>query len=173
MPIAQGERARFIGPHEMAEYNQLCSFYNVTLELGADAGEVRKATALLRPEPFVVTRITWATTGDTLLGSNAANAFAGISIMGRTVRVAFGDTFTNFMGQRNGLISAVFGDSNGFLNLPKGIVFGGSQNLEIELQRLFFPGNVPGLTNPPASRFDFTFAGVSLLPKFLNQSGSE
>lgn len=90
------------------------------------------------------------------------------------MRVNFGDAFTNFMGQQPGLVSAVFGDSHGFMDLPKGIVFEGSQNLEVELSRVFEPGPTTSFDFVPGeTRWDFVFAGVSLLPKYINQSGSE
>jgi hypothetical protein len=179
-PIERGARARFIGDRELALYTQLCAFYTVTVNLNYLSGAVSKAARMTRPEPFVVRRIQWATTGDTLLGSAGGTVLHPPgSLQGRTVRLRFGDAFTQFLGQRAGLVSAVFGDSNGFMDLPKGIVFGGSQNLEVELTRLFRPSaisepaeEIAGLL-PPSNRWDFVFSGVSLLPHNVAASGSE
>jgi hypothetical protein len=175
-PIHQQARARFIGDQELSQFNQLCSFYTVTVILGPENGATSKAARMIRPEPFVCRRITWATSGDTWFQSDGANFLnQQPSIQGRATRVRFGDAFTTFLGQRAGLVSAVFGDSNGFLDLTKGIVFGGSQNLEVELNRLFRPGAAiePFPEPPQPTRWDFVFAGVSLLPKNVNQPGSE
>ena len=169
-------RPRYIGSHELALYNQLCNFYTVSVELGSQPGAVNKAARQIRPEPFVVRRISWATTGDAmrfcpiiLTGQNSP------SVQGRTVRASFGDSFTNFMGQQPGMVSAVFGDSHGFMDMPKGIVFSGSQNLEVTLNRIVYPAPTDDedFIPPETTRWDFVFAGVSLLPKYINQSGSE
>lgn len=170
-------RPRYIGDEELALYNQVCQFYTVSVELGPNAGDIAKTAQQIRPEPFVVRRIQWATTGDTFtqcLGTSMLNPMG--SIQGRSVRMSFGDSFTNFLGQRQGLVSAVFGDSQGFMDMPKGIVFQGSQSLEVSLSRLFFPGPTASLDweeGPGITRWDFVFAGVSLLPRYINQSGSE
>lgn len=58
-------RARFIGDRELALYNQLCSFYTVSVNLGPAQGDIAKTARQIRPEPFAVRRISWATTGDT------------------------------------------------------------------------------------------------------------
>jgi len=165
-----------MGPEELALYTQLCQFYTVTVDLSSGVGEPISGTRLLRPEPFMVHRIQWATTADTppftpaiLTGTNQP------SIQGRTVRCSFADSFTNFLGARQGMVSAVFGDSHGFLDLPKGIVFQGSQNIEVFLKRIFYPGPTESaqFVPPAESRWDFVWAGVSLLPRGVNQSGSE
>jgi hypothetical protein len=175
MPIAPTGRARYIGDQELEQYNQRCSFYTVSMELGPNDGDTARNARLLRPEPFVVRRIAWATSGDTA-AQNVGMVLGSIpgSLQGRSVRVSFGDSFTSFMGQSQGMVSAVFGDSQGFMDLPKGIVFQGSQNLEVSLSRIFYPGPTVSVDfTPPDTRWDFVFAGVDLLPKYLNQSGSE
>jgi hypothetical protein len=60
------------------------------------------------------------------------------------------------------------GDSNGFLDNVRGIIFQGSQTLSIELLRLHWPSD----TLNAATEWDFVFSGVSLLPPGVNQSGS-
>jgi hypothetical protein len=121
----------------------------------------------------MVKRITWATTADTPPYTPAI--FVGTvtpSIQGRTVRCSFGDSFTNFLGQRQGMVSAVFGDSHGFMDLPRGIVFQGSQSIKVALKRIFYPGPTDSIefTPPPLSRWDFVWAGVTLYPKQSGES---
>lgn len=168
-------RPRYIGEQELALYNQLCQFYTVSMVLGPNPGDVKTGARQLRPEPFVVRRISWATTGDTLLQTPIIVAGQNIpSMQGRVVRCTFGDSFTNFLGQQQGMVSAVFGDSHGFMDLPKGIVFQGSQSIKVALSRIFYPGPLdPEFFPPQNTRWDFVFGGVSLLPKYINQSGSE
>jgi hypothetical protein len=170
-----GSKARFVTPKELAIFTRLNTTYTVSLTLGPKIGDTAKDAKQIRPEPFVVRMITWATTGDTTLQSGGLSQIGGPSPQGRSVRVGYGDSFTTFLGQRLGLVSSVFGDSNGFLSLRRWIVFGGSQNLQIELQRLFFPGSPidPEGFIPGDTRWDFTWHGVSLLPKGAKQSGSE
>ena len=73
-------------------------------------------------------------------------------------------------GDRPALVSAAFGDSQGYLDLPRrGILFQGKQSLAISLRRLIWPD--PEI-EPDATRWDFTFQGFGLLPKGVNQSGS-
>ncbi len=100
--------------------------------------------------------------------------FWGVSQQGRAVEVSWGDSFTRFLGTNSSLISALFGDSNGFLDLPGVALFQGSQNLQVTLNRLFWPFQIGGAfqQNPRNVRFDFVFEGVGLLPKGINQSGS-
>ena len=154
-------------------YNELPAFYVVTIPLGGNAGDTATRNTQLRPEPFVVKRISWATTADTL-------RFYGLpmtqnaSIHGGIVECRFGDSFTTFLGQNAGLVRAVFGDSNGFLELPKGILLQGSQPIEVSLTRLAWPGvTEEGSSAPPAeTRWDFVFHGVSLLPQGVEASGA-
>jgi hypothetical protein len=174
-PIQPGEPARYISAEELAQFNQVPNWYTVTIALGPEAGATQKGARQLRPEPFVAKRIQWATTGDTFYQSGGTSLINYQSPQGRVVRCRFGDSFTSFLGQRAGLVSAVFGDSQGFLDLPRMILFSGKQNLEVELNRLFFPASAfdPEGFEPGETRWDFVFAGVSLLPPYVNQSGSE
>ncbi len=147
-------------------YNKLPAFYTVKVILGGNEGDSKTDNTQLRPEPFYCHRITWATTGDTLryIGYPVTN---NASYQGATVECGFGDSFTQFLNQR-GLITSVFGDSNGFLALPKGLLFQGSQALEVSLTRLAWPG----LGDPEETRFDFVFHGTALLPQGVQASGA-
>ena len=157
-------------------YNELPAFYVVTIPLGGGIGDPATRNTQLRPEPFLCRRISWATTADTLRfwGLNAMTQNA--SIHGGVVECRFGDSFTTFLGQNAGLVRAVFGDSNGFLELGKGILLQGSQPVEVNLTRLAWPGftdedETEGA--PPAeTRWDFVFHGVSLLPQGVEASGA-
>lgn len=147
-------------------YNKIPAFYSVKVVLGGGDGQSKTNNTQLRPEPFLLKRITWATTGDTLryLQMPFTN---NASWQGATVECRFGDSFTQFMNQ-GGLITSVFGDSNGFLKLPDGLLFQGSQALEVSLTRLTWPG----LGEPEETRFDFVFHGTALLPQGVSASGA-
>ena len=149
-------------------YNRIAAFYTVSLVLGGDDGATKTANTQLRPEPFLCSRITWATTGDTLRYYGAPFTMQD-SFQGATVECRFGDSFTTFLGQNAGLVTAVFGSSNGFLRLSKGIVFQGSQPVEVTLNRLAWPG-APQLR--AETRWDFVFHGTGLLPQGVTASGA-
>lgn len=148
-------------------YTEIPAFYTVSILLGGNDDDTQGGSVTLRPEPFVARRITWATQGDAPeFVSVATNA----SAQGRCVEVTWEDNFTKFLGQQPCLVSALFGDSQGFLDFPKkGILFQGQQALVVKLHRLTWPD--PD-TSPAVTRWDFNFQGVSLLPEGVNQSGS-
>lgn len=165
----------FLDHPELRGYTPVPAYYVVQAELGPEPGDNVKAQTQLRPEPFVLQRITWATNGDLALpGGLGLFPFWGWSQQGRSVEVKWGDSFTTFLGTNASLISALFGDSNGFLDLPDVALFQGSQNLQVTLNRLFWPFEIgeSQFQNPRNVRFDFVFQGVGLLPKGVNQSGS-
>lgn len=164
---------------QYASYNKVPAYYTITTILGgADESRVDADTPL-RPEPFLLQRVTWATTGDLMTEEQYAAAGAVVlptySQQGRAVEITWGDEFTRFMGQQPALVSAIFGDSWGFLDLPAPILFQGSQQLQLTLRRLFWPiGNtVVQPVDPIDTQWDFIFEGVALLPMGVNQSGSE
>lgn len=151
-------------------FNEIPAAYVVSIPLGGDPGNTATRNTQLRPEPFVCRRISWATTADTLRFYGAPMTQKA-SIHGSTVECRFGDSFTTFLGQNAGLVTAVFGDSEGFLLLPKGITLQGSQPIEATLTRLAWPGDT--VNAPPAeTRWDFVFHGVGLLPQGIGASGS-
>lgn len=145
------------------------NFYTVSIELGSDDGATNSNSAPLRPEPFVCTRITWCTTGDVpkYLGEGVT---PGSSLQGRVVEASWEDEFTKFLGNRPCLLSALFGDSNGYLDITKGVLLAGKQTLSVTLRRITWPTDVD--TPPASTRFDICFMGLGLLPKGVNQSGS-
>lgn len=149
-------------------YNRIPAFYTVSLILGGGDGATITANQQLRPEPFLCTRISWATTGDTLRYYGAPFTMQD-SFQGATVECRFGDSFTTFLGQNAGLVTAVFGSSNGFLKLPKAILFQGSQPVEVTLTRLAWPSGIIPRDN---TRWDFVFHGVGLLPQGVSASGA-
>lgn len=148
-----------------ANFDKVPAFYTVTVQLGGNVGDTQGNSTPLRPESFICERITWACTE---VPSDYATgvALAG-SPQGRSVTVTWGDEFTRFLGKDPCLLSALFGDSNGFLDLPRGILFQGRQTLSVLLTRLLDPTG-----NNLAKRFDFNFQGVGLFPKGVSASGS-
>lgn len=152
-------------------FTEVPAWYPVRIVLGGNAGARKTGAKQLRPETFVCHRITWATTGDII--DLAGFPLTMGSTQGRSVRVSFGDSFTRFFGRRSALVSAVFGDSQGFLDLPRGVLFQGSQAITVELERLFWPAaGLIEIIPEQDTVWDFVFAGVGLLPHDVNQSGS-
>lgn len=166
---------------EYESYNKIPQKYvvNITLSGDPDAQPVERTTDL-QPPPFLLRRITYATTGDLLTlaqvddGADIA-PFPPYSQQARSVEMEWGDEFTRFMGKTPGLVAAILGDSNGFLDLPVPALFQGSQVLFVRLNRLFWPLEIEEQVNIPEvdTLWDFYFDGVLLLPKDTNQSGSE
>lgn len=146
-------------------YNKIPSSYVISLTLGGAVNASAPGTVTLRPEPFILKRITWATTGDTY---PYVNVEPGYSPQGRAVRMEWGDEFTKMFGTAPALVSAAMGDSNGFLDIVKGILFQGAQTLSLKLTRLHWPDS----TTADNTQWDFVFSGLSLLPPGVNQSGS-
>lgn len=148
-----------------SNYEKIPNIYVVSVALGGAAGATQAGSKQLRPEAFVLKRITWATTGDT---PPFADLEPGYSLQGRAVTVKWQDEFTQLMGTDEALISSLFGDSNGFLDIPRGALFQGKQALTVNLTRLHWPFATEAVT----TRFDFVFQGLGLLPKNVAQSGS-
>jgi hypothetical protein len=146
-------------------FEKIPAFYTISVNLGGAANDVAPGSTQLRPEPFILKRITWAAQGDTYPYTQAE---PGYSLQGRAVTVTWADEFTKFLGNQPALISSLFGDSNGFLDVPRGALFQGKQVLSINLTRLHWPS----AETPQTTRFDFVFQGLGLLPKGVAQSGS-
>lgn len=154
-------------PADFPEFNKIATVYMIPIALAPQAGATQGGSVQLRPEDFVLTRICWACTGDALVSQG--DYFCSGSRHGRCVEMTWEDEFTKFFGNTSGLIAAMLGDSNGFLDLPYGIRFQGSQTLTVKINRLFWPGNEE---TPPEVRYDFAFHGIGLLPRTRQTSGS-
>lgn len=150
-------------------HTKIPAWYVISLILDGTPNSVAGDSVPIRPEDFVCKRITFACSGDTPLF--LTRGVAAGSTQGRAVTIQWQDEFTKFLGSRPSLISALFGDSNGFLDFPRGILLQGKQTLSVNLTRLFWPDPANG-TTPAKTQFDFVFHGVGLLPPGVNQSGS-
>lgn len=146
-------------------FTKIPAWYVCTISLAGTVGATGPGNAQLRPELFVLKRISWATTGDVY---PYADSYPGFSIQARSVTLSWSDEFTKFMGNSPGLVASVFGDSNGFLDLPRAALFQGSQTLGLTLTRLFWPSQLAAAV----TRWDFVFTGFGLLPRGVNQSGT-
>ena len=168
----------FLQSPQLRDFTSVPAKYVIQATLGPEAGDTVTAQTQLRPEPFVLETISWATAGDLALPDfEGLFPFWPWSQTGRAVEIRWGDSFTTFLGTNAALLSALFGDSSGFLDLPDVVLFQGSQNLQVTLTRLLWPmasGPLPDdrLNNPRNIRIDIVFHGVGLLPKGVNQSGS-
>ncbi len=158
-------------PSTVEELRRLFTFvpawYTITIDLGGGTGDFAADSETLRPEPYLLTRITWATNGDTPV-FNGGLALPGYSSQGRSVQAEWSDEFTKFLGDKPALLSALFGDSNGFMDIQGLALFQGKQTLSAKLTRLGWPFT----SDPAITRWDIVFAGFGLLPKGVNQSGS-
>jgi hypothetical protein len=143
---------------QMPGFVEVPAFYTATVILGGATNDVASNAVALRPERFELRRITWATQADAF---PFVTTPAPSSIQGRCVEVTWGDEFTQFLGNQPALLSALFGDTNGFLDLPQGILFQGRQSLNVKLKRLQWPD---ADATPAPARFDIVFHGVGLLP---------
>jgi hypothetical protein len=149
-----------------SRYARIPAWYKIAMLLGGDEGDTIAGSVNLRPEPFVLKRITWACTGDAvadLVGSPGIG-----SVQGRSVTVDWSDEFTKFFGSEPMLVSSVFADSQGFLDLPRGIIFSGRQTLSMRLTRLFWPGEDE---SDVETQWHFVFGGYGLI-RGEYQSGS-
>lgn len=147
------------------DYEKIPNIYVVSVALDGTPGATKAGSKQLRPEAFVLKRITWATTGDT---PPFADMEPGYSLQGRAVLMKWQDEFTQLMGQDETLISSLLGDSNGFLDIPRGALFQGKQALTVNLTRTHWPF----ATEPATTLFNFVFQGLGLLPRGVAQSGS-
>lgn len=139
-------------------YIEVPAWYTVSMILGGAVNDAAGGSIPLRPERFELRRITWCTQADVY---PFVTTPAPTSIQGRCVEMTWGDEFTQFMGGQPALLSAIFGDSQGFLDLPQGILFQGRQSFNVKLKRLQWPD---ADTTPAPARFDIVFHGVGLLP---------
>jgi len=144
-------------------FQKVPAFYTVTIVLGGAAGAEKAGAAPIRPEAFICERVTWACNESPLdyEGETSPGSAIGGSPQGRAVRITWGDEFTNFMGKQPCMLSAIFGDGDGFLNLRRGILLQGRQTITAALTRITDPtkGKAPTL------EFDINFQGIGLFPK--------
>ena len=178
-PMPMGDvRGNLLDHPEYAKYNQIPADYVIQILLGGAAGSrVPGQSEPLRPEPWLLYAITYATTADVLTQDQvdvAGNLFGpSFSEQARSVELEWGDEFTKFMGNQPALVASIFADSYGFLDLSEPLLFQGSQQLSITLHRLFWPFAIGDVTVPEVNSYwDFTCHGVSLLPKNVNESGA-
>jgi len=166
---------------EYKMFNKVPIEFAINTILGGAAASTVEGNVPLEPQPFLLKRITYATSGDVLTDAQFAAiegaffTFPTYSLQARSVEIKWGDEFTRFMGKQAALVAAMFADSWGYLDLPAPIYFQGSQLLDIELRRLFWPLAIPqlGFEVPEIdTHWDFMFQGVSLFPPGVNQSGS-
>lgn len=166
IPTAPSPRPGYIAD-EFPNMNKIATVYVIPIALDPGVGASQGGSVQLRPEDFVLTRITWACTGDAF--TNQGDYFSSASRHGRCCEMVWEDEFTKFFGSTPGLISAMLGDSNGYLDLPYGIRFQGNQTLTVRVNRLFYPGTVE---EEAEVRYDFCFHGLGLLPRMRQSSGT-
>jgi hypothetical protein len=164
-PRAAGASYRAADDPAFAGFNKVPANYVISITLAGAPNSSQPGTVSLRPEPFILERITWATNGDTY---PFVDQEPGYSLQGRAVRMRWGDEFTKLFGNSPAFVAAALGDANGFLDIVKGILFQGGQTLDITLNRTHWPSS----TTVADTVWDFVFSGLALLPPGINQSGS-
>lgn len=140
---------------DFSEYTQIPAVYVVSVLLGNSKDSRKRNDVNLRPELFLLKRITWASTNDDPIGS------------GRSANVLWSDEFTSFLGRSPIILPALFGDSQGFLDLTREVLFAGKQTLAATLTRIIDFGEPDEST-----LFNIVFHGTGLLPPGMNASGS-
>lgn len=156
-------------------WTEILAQYVIRITLGGEDNATNGNSVNLRPEPFVCRRITFATDGDVgpyELTFNPLDGLMWASGQARVVEAQWSDEFTKFMGDKFCLLAAIFGDSDGFLDLPAPILLQGKQSPSITLRRLRWPFTVEEEKKPPTTIFDFMLHGVGLLPPGVQVSGS-
>jgi hypothetical protein len=140
------------------------AWYTVSMTLGGEPGNANAGATPLRPERFFLYRVTCATNGD---APPYQNAPFGYSTQMRAVEVSWADEFTRFFGEQPCLAAALFGDSQGFLDMVQPILFQGRQTLSVRVRRV----NWPSEEDAAATRWDFNFQGLGILPVGNQVSG--
>lgn len=157
------------------QYSKVPTSYTVTVTVTPELGRPVRNNTQIRPEPFVLRRITWADTGDVQQNAQPLAdffQFGSASQHARCVEMRWGDSFTDFIDEP-ALIPAMFGDSDGFLDISGTLLFQGSQMLAVECTRLDWPFETTTFEPPTYNvDFDFKFEGIMLLPRGVAQSGS-
>lgn len=152
------------------DYTYIPAFYTASIIIGGTVDSRNGGSVALRPERFELRRITFSTTAD-LLPTESGLPFLGSSIDARAIEISWGDEFVNFLGSTPTLVASLFGDSQGFLDLPRPILFQGRQTLNVQLHRIAWPWSALPVEQVN-TRWDFTFQGVGILPKNVQISGS-
>jgi hypothetical protein len=170
-------------------YTKVLAKYVINIILGWKVPAAESGSVTLRPEDFLWKGGRTVNNGEiqnpwrnNQAGELEANAngwypYIGKSIQNRCVEMEFSDEFTKFMADKKAFIAAIFGDSDGFLDLPKPIILQGKQTLTIRLNRINWPFPIGPINDetwpdPFDVRFDFVFDGIMLLPPGTHESGS-
>jgi hypothetical protein len=144
------------------DYTKIPAQYVARVTLNGAAGTSATAAVKLRPEPFLLKRITWAAVPIYDAQNNNFSAYD----TGQSIELKWGDEFVKFLGDQPGLLQSLFGSPFGFLDLTREALFNGNQTLSAEFRRL-----VPTLI-PTQQQVELVFHGTGLLPRGMQQSGS-
>lgn len=169
-------------------YTKVLRQYVIHVIQAPQVGSPGAGSKTLGPEKFVLKNISWSCDGEQQNpwqtnqdGSQSPNVngwrpYIDKSIQGRCIEMEWADEFTKFMAGDRALICAMFGDSDGFLYLPKPFLLEGKQTLTVNTTRIRWPfpiGPIDDETWPDAFnvRIDFVLHGIMLLPPGHHESG--
>ena len=129
------------------DYTKVPAIYILRVELGPNAGNNAADSVTLRPEQFLLRRITWRVTQPMFAFFDGAVTHrlpiappltpAYDSASGIALR--WGDEFTKFLGgtgpEPSGLLGALCGEVNGFLDMTREVLMAGKQTISAFLER--------------------------------------
>lgn len=199
---APGRSYALAAEQQFADYTKVPATYVLRFELGPDAFASDSASVNLRPEQFLLRRLTWRCTP--LLVQFTPEGGKPIVLMAEPpiaphydpascIEVRWEDEFTKFLGGSGpapaGLLGALMGEVNGFLDQTREILFAGKQTLSATVQRLIGldtittgipfvavqyggdPDMWKGELIPLPQVLEIEFHGIGLLPPGTNYSG--
>lgn len=201
--VAPGQSYALATEQQFADYTKVPAVYVLRFELGPDAFAQDSDSLNLRPEQFLLRRITWRVTPVIINAHSAGEPdfqfVAGPPIVpaydpASCIEVHWEDEFSKFIGGSgpapSGMLGAIFGEVNGFLDQTREILFAGKQTLSatvsrlvdlqtvadsVRLSTLVQGGNaadLDGVTLTPLPQIvEIEFHGIGLLPPGTNYSG--
>jgi len=193
------------GERRFEDYTKVPAFYILRVELGPEAHDNAADSITLRPEQFLLRRITWRVTppfaaftkGGVTSRLPLAPPLAPAYDSGSGIALRWGDEFTKFLGgpgpEPSGLLGALCGEVNGFLDMPREVLLAGKQTISAFLERgvdlQAYAASLPfvAMVNAGAAAtaadyvdteiiaepqiVEIEFHGIGLLPRGQNYSG--
>lgn len=130
------------------EYTKVPAIYVMRASLGSEDNAVESMSVNLRPEQFLLRRLTWRVTPlivtvdfeGTEVTYPLLPPIAPLYDPAECLSLKWGDEFTKFIGGSGpapaGLFGALMGEVNGFLDMTREILFSGKQTISAEVQRV-------------------------------------
>lgn len=184
------------------DYTKIPAYYILRVELGPNEHDNQAESITLRPEQFLLRRITWRVTPPIVSITLPAQAPKRVALgppiapaydAGSGIAMRWGDEFSKFLGgpgpEPSGLLGALCGEVNGFLDMTREVLLAGKQTISAFLERgVGLDPYVNGIITAAMIYGDPTtlltaefevepqiveieFHGIGLLPRGQNYSG--